>query len=642
MLAKKLSVDLRRAVVGLAVCFCLARTSHAQHPASPPVSRTDYDALNLELSSLDPHSENGLRRIKQLADYLTAATPKKSKTEKKHERQDDALKDLSAAELIKHFSDSWAKYDPRAAGTIGRLVSELSQTHDPEVRQQRFTDILEVQSSIREARKPAVPQSLGVVTSWVFFFQNMSGGIAHGKTPATDLVAPATSGGDHGRIDPKPSTFWKRPSTIPKEDLYAGFSRAHFPRFDNALYSYSAPKVSSGTHAGFEVELNSQRYKIKFGEVNSEPFTARIFHALGYNVDPTDYTPQIRVKYSRRMLREFHLRKPLEMRIAPLGVPLWTVQLQTHYDPFAFIATAVFKDGREVSGTALKQILFKCPAMGHPEDLPDNFRPEVEATLDYLVTVPANVQPRDTPTQSIGSWEFDGLDHENRRELRGAGLLAAWLAYFDSRPDNTKLRIQRDTDEVQLEHFISDLGGGMGQGTGWFSPHGENPNDFTWTFTEAPIVRGRGRMTTPFRITHFKPVVPTLAFDAMTIDDARWMARLIGQLTESQLREALIASGYDNAGARLYIEKLTSRRDRMIQDLGLENEISLLRPQGQPHQFSYIPAIDSPFEMARSDSIIQARASSAVIVNGKLQLESKSLGAQFHDPRVLLLGNRRN
>src|SRR5581483_10812131 len=102
--------------------------------------------------------------------------------------------------------------------------------------------------------------------------------------------------------------------------------------------------------------------------------------------------------------------------------------------------------------------------------------------------------------------------------------------WFDSRADNTKLRVVRDSDEVQLQHFFSDLGGGMGSGTGLFSPRGENPNDFTWTFTSPEIVRGPGRMTTPFRIEHFKPTVPTPAFAAMTVDDARWMARLIGQL----------------------------------------------------------------------------------------------------------------
>lgn len=638
MVVKKLSVENIWTAIGLAFSLFLSPICRAQTVANPNALGTNYEALFLQLSSLDPRNEANLDGMSHLANVL--ADTKKPKAEKKHARRDDDLKNLPTEELRTRLTDDSSKYDSRAAATIARLISQLSKTPDPAAREERISDIREVQASIREGREPLVPKSLGVFSSWVFLFKNMSSGIARGSVPATDLPDATQPGSDLGRIDPLPSTFWKRPAAISSQDLFAGFARDQLPHFDEAVYNYNAPKVSSGTHAGFDVELKGQRYKIKFGEVNSEPFTARLFYALGYNVDPTDYAPLVKVRYNRRMLREFHLRRPLPMRIAPFGLRLWTVQLQQHYDPFNFITTAVLKNGRQVSGMALKQMLFKNLNMPHPEESPANFRPEVEADLDYLVMAPANVQPRDTPTQSIGSWEFGGLNHENRRELRGAGLLAGWLGYFDSRPDNTKLRIKRESDDVQLEHFISDLGGGMGQGTGWFSPHGENPNDFTWTFTKAPIVRGRSEMTTPFRITHFRPVVPTPAFDAMTVDDARWMARLIGKLTEDQLRAALVASGYDNAEARLYLEKLISRRDRMVSDLGLGNEIPPLRPNGQPRKFSYTPVINGPFQTVCNGSIVQARASSAVIVDGKL--ESESVAAQFHDPRELLLGDGRN
>jgi hypothetical protein len=171
---------------------------------------------------------------------------------------------------------------------------------------------------------------------------------------------------------------------------------------------------------------------------------------------------------------------------------------------------------------------------------------------------------------------------------------------------------------LQLQHFFSDLGGGMGSGTGLFSPRGENPNDFAWTFTSAEIVRGPGRMTTPFRIEHFKPTVPTEAFAQMTADDARWMARLIGQLTENQLRAALIASGYDNAEARVYLKKLISRRDQLIRDLKLQDEIPLLRSAASPREFSYSPSADGPFTAMVGGRPISARVSAAIIVRGKI------------------------
>jgi hypothetical protein len=99
----------------------------------------------------------------------------------------------------------------------------------------------------------------------------------------------------------------------------------------------------------------------------------------------------------------------------------------------------------------------------------------------------------------------------------------------------------------------------------------------------------------------YQPVFSNDAFRDMTVDDARWMARLIAQLTETQIQQALIAAGYTSAEVRLYTEKLVSRRDRMIEDLGLAKEIPLLRPHGIAHVFDYDPRKDGPIEARAAD-----------------------------------------
>jgi hypothetical protein len=568
-----------------------------------------------EFTTLDPNTATNLAALADLADHVASTEKKQAKAEKKLTRDSRDLPNLPVAELKKILAESDSKHDARAYAAIGKLAREALNSDAPA---KNTAEIREIQAGLRNATLPPVPENLGLITSWVFFFKNLSGSIAHGDTRATNLMDRTTDGPDGGKTDPLPSTFWTRPKSISEENLYAGFGRSSFPHLDEGICEYGGPKTSSGTHGGFDVEFKGERYKIKFGDLNSEPFTARIFDALGFHADPTDFAPLVKVHYNRRLLREFHVRKPLSMKITPLWVPVGTIQLQRHFDPFTFITAAVFKDGEQISGASLKQMLFTNTALPHPEDFPENFRTNVEAELDYLVMAPANVQPHDGPTQSIGAWDFGQFGHENLRELRGAGLLAAWLGWFDSRADNTKLRLVRDSDEVQLQHFFSDLGGGMGAGTGLFSPRGENPNEFTWTFTSPEIARGPGRMTTPFHIEHFKPTVPTGAFAAMTVDDARWMARLIGQLTENQIREALIASGYDNAEARLYLEKLISRRDQMIRDLGLASEIPLLRPSPSSREFSYHPTSDGAFFADVNGTRIEARNSSAFIEHGKI------------------------
>jgi hypothetical protein len=97
------------------------------------------------------------------------------------------------------------------------------------------------------------------------------------------------------------------------------------------------------------------------------------------------------------------------------------------------------------------------------------------------------------------------------------------------------------------------------------------------------------------------------------------MARLIAQLSESQIAAALIGAGYDSAEARLYLEKLLNRRDQMLRDLGLEKEIPPLRKAGGDRHLNYDPTPANLFHARLpSGRIVTARGTSSVIRNGKL------------------------
>ncbi len=240
------------------------------------------------------------------------------------------------------------------------------------------------------------------------------------------------------------------------------------------------------------------------------------------------------------------------------------MNLQPHKDPFDYVAAAVLRDGRRWSGRELKRNLMAGT----------NFQTAVEAQIDYIITTPANAQIKDPRVKSIGPWDYGQLDHDGRREVRGAGLLAAWLGFYDTRFDNTKLRLVGSKRDPRLAHYFSDLGGGLGRTSGLISWHGENANAFPWRFTAPP----RDSSARNLRIVGYTPIVRNPAFAAMTIDDARWMARLIGQLRPEQITQALRASGYNAATVRLYARKLVNRRNQMIADLGLNEEFPPIVP----------------------------------------------------------------
>ena len=373
---------------------------------------------------------------------------------------------------------------------------------------------------------------------------------------------------------------------------------------------------------------------MKFAEISSEPFAARIFDALGFHVDPTDYSPLIKVRYSRRIFQEFNLRKPLETHFTFLGVvPLFTLELQRHYDPFDYIATAVLKDGTRWSGRELRRRLLKRPEEVHAETDSSNFRAEVENSIEYLETVPASVQLK--IGKSIGPWDFGQLDHASRRELRGAGLLAAWLGWFDTRFDNTRLRIMQRDGRHQLEHYFSDLGGVLGQTTGMLYARGELPNAFPWTFTQPPLWQGPHRLAKPLRLTGYKPVALTPAFAAMTVDDARWMARLIGALSEDQIEQALVAAGFDSAQVRLYLAKLLSRREHMIADLGLTGELPASRVD---RHLSYNPRKEGPLRVRVHGALIEAPLGTNQVANGKIEPATPRLETSSRTRAVAPIG----
>ena len=570
------------------------------------VARPKYELrLERERLTFDPASDLDLTRLERAVEAALqppAASPADSKLGR----------------------PSLKKRNHRGLEELQRLIGAIRASSSAAQRGECVALLLETVAALNNDQRPPLPGTIDVLeTPWVFLSQ-LHRPVGRGHTPATNLAPGPPS--DLSRLDPLPSTWWHRPSDIPATDVYHGFGRTHWLPLENIVCDYSAPKKSFGLNPGFEVDAEGRSIKLKFAEVSSEPFLTRIFDALGFQADPTDYAPAVKVRYDRRIFLEFHSRQPVHTRFTFLGfIPIYTLQLQKRYDPFASIAWAVRRDGTRWSGQELKARLFHDPKRPHPEQDAANFRPEVETEIAYLITVPANVQVRDSNIKSIGLWDFGQLDHAGRRELRGAGLLAAWLGWFDTRLDNTPLRTIQRQGRTELGHYISDLGGGLGETSGLLYSRGELPNAFPWTFTRPPLWQGPQRLAIPLRLEGYKPTAPTKAFAEMTIDDARWMARLIGQLTERQLVQALVASGYDSAEVRLYTEKLASRRDRMVLDLGLAQEIPPLRSSGVDRTFSYEPLVDGPVTIAVPGGVgieVQAPAGEKRIVQGRLVMRA--------------------
>ena len=62
-----------------------------------------------------------------------------------------------------------------------------------------------------------------------------------------------------------------------------------------------------------------------------------------------------------------------------------------------------------------------------------------------------------------------------------------------------------------------------------------------------------------------------------------------------------------------------SRRDQMVRDLKLTDEIPLLRTSAPDRQFSYDPSVDGPMDVVlRSGETVYARPSRQTVQRGRL------------------------
>jgi hypothetical protein len=209
----------------------------------------------------------------------------------------------------------------------------------------------------------------------------------------------------------------------------------------------------------------------------------------------------------------------------------------------------------------------------------------------------------------LGPWTYHGtraddrndiVAHEDRRELRGSKLLAAWTGHWDARAQNTlAMWIETGAGQGFVRHHLLDFGDCFGGLAGanalqmkrrgqvhWLDP-GQVLTDFaTLGAIERPWERARlgpsGTLFGFYDIESFDPETwspsyPNPAFGRMTERDAAWMARIVAQFGEAELVAMVGAAQLEPASARELVRLLAGRRRKI-----LERYLSRLSPLAQP------------------------------------------------------------
>jgi hypothetical protein len=190
------------------------------------------------------------------------------------------------------------------------------------------------------------------------------------------------------------------------------------------------------------------------------------------------------------------------------------------------------------------------------------------------------------PFQYFGTRPDDPNDifpHENRRELRGLRVFAAWLNHDDSRAINSLDMVVKDGDKRYVKHHLIDFGSTLGSG----STNPQKPRagaeylwepkavfariatlglwDRPWVRTKYPDHPSIGKIEAKdFRPEEWKPEYPNPAFLNMTDQDAYWAAKIVMSFTEEEIR-AIVRTGQlsDPEAENYLVDTLLERRDKI-------------------------------------------------------------------------------
>jgi hypothetical protein len=198
------------------------------------------------------------------------------------------------------------------------------------------------------------------------------------------------------------------------------------------------------------------------------------------------------------------------------------------------------------------------------------------------------------PGKPKGGFSFSGvrkddpndiIPHQDRRDLRGLHVFAAWLEHNDIRVGNTLDMYVTEGGRSFLKHYLIDLGSTLGSDTVF-------PNvdivgkEYQFDGSEAgKVLVTLGLYQQPWRLEkrelrypsvghyearnfdppRWKQNFPLLAFENMTDADGYWAARIVGSFTDEQIRAAVETGELSDPEATRYLFlQIKERRDRIL------------------------------------------------------------------------------
>lgn len=357
---------------------------------------------------------------------------------------------------------------------------------------------------------------------------------------------------DISSLDPMNSGFWRKPKSIRSFDTrnYNGQSGLPDDISDMhkeiaVIYDWNS-KFTGGTPK-MRVRYGGEQYKMKYlsqtmnvgqtdslaktlrawrnhsSEVNTETVVNNLAAALGFTVDPTFFKRSVKLYF-------------------PLDDPTSQEEFDTSYQ--RLLADHHWK--------------FYLPEKAFSEiDRDDHghwFIRMRSVSLERRSQVETDV--------SVGGFIKTAFSRPLKREFRAFALFLTWVADADAKDDNASLVLVGNAEGRRLAYSAHDMGFTLG---GWLGK--DAPNFFARDMVER--VRRKPDGSIYEVVLNFRSPFNNSSLNIISISDAKWMTRLIAQLSPAQIKNAFLAAGYSELISEYFTQLMLRRRDQLVETFGL-------------------------------------------------------------------------
>ena len=349
-------------------------------------------------------------------------------------------------------------------------------------------------------------------------------------------------------LDPPDSGFWRKPHAIRTFDTrnyngLSGFPPAITDPQQEIAVTLDWGSNFTGLTPKMRVRYGGQQWKMKYlsamakvqhatdmvrlvsywkqntSEVNTESVVNNLAAALGFTVDPTFFKTSVRLYF-------------------PLADPTDAAEFER--------ARQRLLQRQRRWGNRPQQALadVNTDAHGHWYIRMRSVSLERRAHADRDV--------------SVGSYVKGAFSRPLKREFRAFALFSAWVANTDTKEDNANLVLVGNRAQgYRVAFSAADMGSTLGSIFGK-----DAPNFLARDLVER--VRRKPDGSIYEVVLNYRNNAGNRADDAISINDAEWMTRLIAQLSPAQIKNALRAAGYSELLSEYFTQILLRRRDQLL------------------------------------------------------------------------------